>query len=544
MTPRSALPVSLLAAFAGLAHAWSVATPWNGQSAWWLQLAALGLLPHCLDGTVSIRRAFWLGWLFGTSWLCASFWWLYTSMHVYGGLPPALAAAAVFLLAGALSIYLALACAAYAAWVPAGPLKRAALFGCLWLLAELARGIWFTGLPWGAGGYAHVDGPLSVLVPWFGVYGVGAIAAFSAALLAAGLKHAGLWISVADRSGKVRRRWIDPGVAAGLMVLALLLTTLHWVDLSFTRPAGRFGVTLLQGNIAQDEKFQPGSGIPQALRWYGEQLRAADRDLVIAPETAIPLLVRQLPPGYWEDISQRFSQGGQAALIGMPAGSAAQGYSNAVVGLKPGQTAPYQYDKHHLVPFGEFIPPLFRWFTRMMAIPLGDFKRGGLGQAPFVWKGQRIAPNVCYEDLFGEELATRFTDAALAPTAFANLSNIAWFGEGIAIDQHLGISRMRALEFERPFVRATNTGTTAIIDHRGIVTHALPRATRGVLRGEVEGRDGVTPYAAWVGWLGLWPYWLISTGAVLAGAMLCRCNRRRHQNAMGHNLKSKACAPP
>jgi apolipoprotein N-acyltransferase len=527
MTCRGALPVSLLAAFAGLAHGWSVGVPWNGESAWWLQLVALGLLAHCLEGAVSIRRSLWIGWLFGTSWLCASFWWLYTSMHVYGGLPSALAAGAVFLLAAALSIYLALASAAYAAWAPARPAKRATLFGCLWLLAELARGVWFTGLPWGAGGYAHVDGPLSVLAPWLGVYGVGAISAFCSALFVGVLKHRDREKTKASSSGKSLRRRTDTGIAASTVILTLLLTSLHWADLSFTRPVGRLSVALLQGNIAQDQKFQPGSGVPLALSWYGEQLRNADRDLVIAPETALPLLAHQLPPGYWAALSSRFARGDQAALIGMPVGSAAQGYSNAVVGLKPDQSVPYQYDKHHLVPFGEFIPPTFKWFTRMMAIPLGDFTRGPLGQPPFEWKGQRIAPNVCYEDLFGEELATRFTKEALAPTVFANLSNIAWFGEGIAIDQHLGISRMRALEFERPFVRATNTGATAIIDHHGTVTHTLPRATRGVLRGEVEGRGGVTPYAAWVGTLGLWPYWLFGTGAVLACAIMCRVARLR-----------------
>ncbi len=524
MTRLGALPVSLLVMLAGLAHAWSVAIPWNGQSAWWLQWAALGLLIFCLDAGGSIRRAAWVGWLFSTSWLCASFWWLYTSMHVYGGLPSALAAAAVLLLAAALSIYIALACAAYAAWAPAGPGKRATLFASLWLLAELARGIWFTGLPWGASGYAHVEGPLSALVPWLGVYGVGAFSAFLCTLLVLWFVPKGWGTPPADQPGRTWRQWANPGAAIPLAVAALLLAALHGADLSFTRPAGRISVALLQGNIPQDEKFQPGSGVPLAMRWYGEQLRAAEQDLVIAPETAIPMLVRHLPPGYWAGLVNRFSQGEQAALIGMPAGAADQGYSNAVIGLKPAQIAAYQYDKHHLVPFGEFIPPLFRWFTLMMNIPLGDFRRGPLGQAPFVWKGQRIAPNVCYEDLFGEELAARFTDAALAPTVFANLSNIAWFGTGIAIDQHLGISRMRALEFERPFVRATNTGATAIIDHRGIVTQALPRATRGVLRGDVEGRDGLTPYAVWVGALGLWPLWLIGAGVVLA------CAVRRHGN--------------
>ena len=119
---------------------------------------------------------------------------------------------------------------------------------------------------------------------------------------------------------------------------------------------------------------------------------------------------------------------------------------------------------------------MFRWFTELMNIPLGDFRRGGLAQAPFVWQGQRIAPNICYEDLFGDEIGAGFRNEDEAPTVLLNVSNIAWFGDSVAIDQHLAISRMRALEFQRPMVRATNTGATAVIDHRGRVTHALPRA--------------------------------------------------------------------
>ena len=142
-----------------------------------------------------------------------------------------------------------------------------------------------------------------------------------------------------------------------------------------------------------------------------------------------------------------------------------------------------------------------------MNIPLGDFNQGALGQASFNWQGQRIAPNICYEDLFGEELATRFTDARQAPTVFVNLSNLAWFGDGQAIDQHLQISRLRALEFARPMVRATNTGATVVIDHRGQVTAALPRSTRGVLHANVEGRQGLTPYAWVTARFGLWPWW-------------------------------------
>jgi apolipoprotein N-acyltransferase len=298
-----------------------------------------------------------------------------------------------------------------------------------------------------------------------------------------------------------------------------------WSPGGFTTSTGSIKVALLQGNIAQDEKFQAGSGVPDALRWYGEQLAIPHAPLTVAPETAIPLLPQQLPAGYWDALLGRIRQEGRAVLLGLPLGSEAAGYTNSVLGIQSAgpeaMTARnYRYDKHHLVPFGEFIPPMFRWFTEMMAIPLGDFSRGGVGQPSFAWQGQRLAPNICYEDLFGEELGARFIDRDSAPTIFVNVSNIGWFGNTVAIDQHLNISRMRSLEFGRPFIRATNTGDTAIIDHTGRVTHSLARLTRGVLVGEVEGREGTTPFAWWVARLGLWPLWLMGAGVVAAACLI------------------------
>ena len=165
-----------------------------------------------------------------------------------------------------------------------------------------------------------------------------------------------------------------------------------------------------------------------------------------------------------------------------------------------------------------------------MHIPLGDFSRGALAQPAWAWAGQRVAANICYEDLFGEELAASFRDPAQAPTVLVNLSNIAWFGDTVAIDQHLQISRLRALELGRPMLRATNTGATAAIDHRGVVTHALPRLTRGHLAAEVEGRTGLTPYARWAGRWGLWPVWglCLAVVALIAGLRWhARRGRRR-----------------
>ena len=442
-----------------------------------------------------------LGWAFSTAWLAGTFWWMFVAMYTYAGLAAWLAAFAVWALAAVLSIYYGIASAAFLAWAPSGALARGCLFAALWLLAELARGVWFTGFGWGAVGYAHIDA-LAHAAKFIGAYGVAALVAFIAYLIAT-------WL---QRPLDARRVWL-PGLAG---VLAALMA---WSPGVFTRPGAALDVALLQGNIAQDEKFQPGTGVADSLRWYGEQLNASKATLVVAPETAIPLLPQQLPPDYWPALEQRFAAGAQAVLIGIPLGDANAGYTNSVVGIRPPggavtAVAGYRYDKHHLVPFGEFIPPLFRWFTEMMNIPLGDFNRGAVGQASFEWQGQRLAPNVCYEDLFGEELGARFLDPSRAPTIFVNVSNIGWFGNTVAIDQHVAISRMRALEFDRPFVRATNTGDTAIIDHTGRIAKALPRYERGVLLGRVEGRDGLTPYAWWVSRVGLWPLWLGATAVV------------------------------
>ena len=496
------MPASILVVvMAGLLHAASIATPWDGQAAGWLQLLALGALAWQLDRCSRPAHAALLGWLFATAWLAGTFWWMFVAMYTYAGLAAGLAAFAVLALAAVLSLYYGITSAAFVALAPHNKLVAACLFAALWLLAELMRGVWFTGFGWGAAGYAHI-GALARSAQYVGAYGVAGLVALIAYLLAA-------WL----------QRPRDPRRLALTGLAGAVAAAMAWAPGVFTTAGPALKVALLQGNIAQDEKFQPGTGITDSLRWYGEQLSSATAPLVVAPETAIPLLPQQLPEGYWAALQQRFRTGTQAVLVGIPLGSSSAGYTNSVVGFKPGITAgagaEYRYDKHHLVPFGEFIPPLFRWFTEMMDIPLGDFNRGAIGQASFEWQGQRLAPNVCYEDLFGEELGARFTDPATAPTIFVNLSNIGWFGNTVAIDQHLNISRMRALEFGRPFIRATNTGDTAIIDHTGRVIQSLPRYTRGVLLGEVQGRNGITPYAWWVSRSGLWPLWLLAGLAVL-----------------------------
>jgi apolipoprotein N-acyltransferase len=496
----------------GLALGGLHSIPMSYPQAWPVQILCLAAMAWRVS-RASPGRAAWIGLAFGTAWLGAAVWWLFISMHRYGGLASWMAVSAVVLLSLALSLFLAGAMALFATLRRHRPVVDTLLFAACWLLAELARGVVFTGFPWAASGYAHVGGPLANFAPWIGVYGVG----FVSAVLAAGLVM-GMRVPSREAAGATL------GIGLNVLVLGVLMLI---KPTPFTAATGKLSLTLLQSNVPQDQKFAD-EHLPKTLGWAHDQLLAARGDLVLAPETIIPLLPEQLPADYWRDLLLHFQRTDQSALIGRPLGNYEAGYTNSAVGVSRDTVKYpdgfYRYDKNHLVPFGEFIPSGFRWFTDLMNIPLGDFNRGVRVAPSFRVKGERIAPNICYEDLFGEELGARFADIDSAPTVFANLSNIGWFGDTIAVHQHLVISRMRAIEFQRPMLRATNTGATVVIDHHGVVTHSLPPFTQGVLEAQVEGRAGLTPYAWWVSRFGLWPLF----GAAVLLLLIALPLRRRH----------------
>ena len=522
------LGLGVVLGIAGVLQAFALAWPFEGASYGQpiaaLQLTSLAILAAVIDRSHSPAQAFWQAWVFASAWLLATFWWLFISMHIYGEMHPALAAAAVSLLAVALALYYALAGAVFRRWCHQGlsVYFRALSFAALWMLAELLRGTLFTGFPWGAIGYAHVDSPLRHWLPWVGVYGVSAISAFACMVVTAKrAEH----IENPSRIG-----W---GIRLSLLVaLAYTWSTANTQQHAIVKDTSQqaLKVALVQGNVPQDLKF--GVAVPQALTDYRKALLANTADFIALPETALPVLADNLPEHFWGELKQHFAQNQQLALIGIPmreAGPTAQGQlTNSAMALMPSATdANYRYDKHHLVPFGEFVPLMFRWFVDLMRIPLGSFGRGALGQPLLEFKGERIATNICYEDLFGEELAQNFSDPQHSPTLMINLSNIAWFGNTVAIDQHLHISRVRAMELGRPMLRATNTGATAIIDAQGVVTHRLASGVQGVLSGEVKGvHSELTPYTQWASKLGLFPMWFLGFAAVFTVAGLA--HRARH----------------
>jgi apolipoprotein N-acyltransferase len=475
--PRGTLLPMLMAAIAGGLSLFSFA-PFG---AWPLQFVLLAFVFYQVGLDTSVRRAGWIGWAFGLGWSVAGMHWLYVAITRFGGLPAPIAAVAIVLLGAYMGLFASLAFGT-AAWLrrrwslPVAAFLLLILPSC-WGISEWMRGWVFTGFPWASSGYAHVNAPLAGFAPLLGVYGVGALVALCAACLTMLTQRA---------------RWPAIGLFAAILAAGFGLRQIDW-----TAPYGKpLAVRLLQGNVAQDEKFDP-AHIRDALILYHELITQKPADLIATPETAVVLYPFQLPPDYLPSLAAFARDSGSALLVGMPLAASAQdaatNAANSIVGIAPGG-ASYRFDKNHLVPFGEFVPTGFRWFVDMMSIPLGDFKRGGTVQAPFAVKDQLVLPNVCYEDAFGEEIALQLRASSTPATMLLNASNLAWYGDSVAIPQHLQISRMRAIETGRPMLRATNTGATAIIDPHGSVVAALPFDQRGVLAAQVQGMRGNTPY--------------------------------------------------
>lgn len=432
---------------------------------WLAPLVWLGLF-QLLRAAGNLRQAALSGLAFGLGFFLCGVSWVYVSLSVFGGMPWWLAGIAAFLFCSVMALFPMLAGAAFKRWQPGAWWRQALYFAVLIAAADWLRSWVLTGFPWLAVGYSQTPpSPLSGFAPLLGVHGLSLLVALAGALLA---------------------RW-----RLGLAFLAILVGSGFALrQVAWTTPDGApISVALVQGNIPQDIKFEPQAFI-HTLNLYYDLVRKNSAQLTILPETALPAFVDQLPEDYLLALRNTAEMHGGDLITGTLTGDFEHYWNSAIsLGKSPQQT----YSKTHLVPFGEIIPPGFEWFLDLAHIPLSAFTRGPATQAPLAVAGRRVAINICYEDVFGDEIIRALPQAGI----LANLSNTAWFGDSLAQPQHLQISRMRAAETGRPMLRATNTGMTAIIAADGTLQAALPPFTTGVLRGEVSAYQGMTPYGRW-----------------------------------------------
>ena len=434
-------------------------------------LTGAGLL-WLWQGAATPRRAAALGFAFGLGLFLSGVSWVYISLHDFGAMPAALAALATFLFCAILASYPALV--GYLQARLAGPLalRQLLLIPALWALSEWLRAWVFTGFPWLNFGYSQADSPLAGYAPLSGVFGLSFL----------------VWLCAGLLLGLTRMRQRGAALAGFVFVLGLGygLARIEW-----TEPQGEpISVSLVQGNIPQDLKWDA-TRFAATVRLYQRMSARSAARLTVLPETAIPRFLDLLEPGLLNALALSARSHGGDLIIGLPLRDAPGRYTNSVLSL--GASPTQRYDKVHLVPFGEFIPPGFGWVLSILKIPLSNFSRGSAVQAPLALAGQKIAVNICYEDAFGEEIIRALPEASL----LVNVSNVAWFGDSLAPHQHLQIAQLRALETGRSMLRATNTGMTAIIDHRGRIAAVLPPFTEARLDGEAQGRSGATPYVRW-----------------------------------------------
>ncbi|HSM97552.1 MAG TPA: apolipoprotein N-acyltransferase [Gallionella sp.] len=486
-----------------------------------LALAVLfGLWQHA--GTP--RRAAWSGFVFGLGLFGAGISWIYVALHDYGDMPMLLAAPATMLFAAFLALFIALAGYAQARFPVTNGLRTMLVMPAAWVSIEWLRGMIFTGFPWLTLGYAHSDSPLAGYAPLLGVYGVSLAAALSAGSLAwlwqIFYPGPGSGFSTPSIPAPARERRAWPVIIAVLLLwgTGALLRAVSW-----TQPHGEpFSVALVQGNIAQDIKFNE-DALVGTLETYRRLVLQHDARLTLLPESALPLLRHEMPANLLGQLRDHAAHNGGDVLIGSferDHGS----YYNSVFSL--GAADEQHYRKQHLVPFGEFIPlrPLLGWFINgVLDIPMGDLARGDRMQAPLDVAGQHVAVNICYEDVFGEEIIRALPQATL----LVNVTNDAWYGHSYAAAQHNQMSQMRALESGRMMLRATNTGVTSIIGTDGKVLQQLPQHVEGVLLGTAQGHEGSTPYARWG-----------NAAALLLIALLLAGARLRQKRIAAYNCPS------
>ena len=434
------------------------------------------------------KQTFQLGFAFGLGLYCLGIYWIYISLHDYGGMPWWFAGFSTFCLCAFMALFVGFV--GFLSKKIGTPWLSTPI---LWGLSDWMRSWIFTGFPWLTLGYSQVPhSPLAGYMPIIGVYGVSVLTAFLAALMMA----VTVYVLQKNKDALQAKKIQQAIVAITLLVVAgLILKSIEW-----TSPIGKpLAVALIQGNIAQNEKWSPETA-QSTINTYIALAKQSQAQLIVLPETALPVISSQIDPSITNALTEHAIKNNGDIIVGMVEQKEVTGeFLNSAFsfGLAPSQ----RYAKNHLVPFGEFIPlkQVFGWIYRdWIKIPLSDLARGGSQQKPMTLANQKLAVNICYEDVFGEEIIHQLPEA----TMLVNISNVAWFGKSFSAYQHLQFSQARALETGRFMLRATNTGATAAIDTHGYVFAHAPHDVQTILNVQAQGYSGSTPYVRW----GNWPF--------------------------------------
>ncbi len=421
--------------------------------------------------------AFFIG--FGSAmvhYLGTTYWTVHT-MNTYGGLPLMVCIILLVLLAAYLAIYTGLFTAALA-WFHPRPWQLVLLAPAAWTILEMMRTWLFTGFPWELLGYSQYDHLW--VIQWadlFGVYGISAlIVAVNVVLSLAAL----FWLEKSWRHHTLTRMM----VLRSILIVGTLFLVANGYGIVRIDTIGKAAekaehtrVTVVQGNIEQDHKWDPAFQVLTAVKYKNLSLEAAARgtDLIIWPETATPFYFLQ------EDllsslVVEGIKQARTHFIIGAPSFRKTQSdhtqqlYNSAYL-MTPDGKAAGKYDKVHLVPYGEYVP-LQRWmpFLGKLVAQVGDFQSGRRGDT-LNWQQRKVGMLICYEVIFPELARAMVRNGA---DLLVNITNDAWFGRTSAAYQHFSMAVLRAVENRRTLARAANTGISGFIAPTGRIIEKTP----------------------------------------------------------------------
>lgn len=450
-------------------------------------LVAFAMLFALLQLSIGAGPGFLSGAAFGFGLHAAGHGWMYTALHDKVGLAAPLAGFSTALYLTYLAAFTAVPCALTGfltrrlrdRGVETSGWPVALAFASALTFAEWLRSTLFNGYTPLSIGYTTIDTWLAGFAPLGGLY----LAGFAVLLLAALL--GGL---------VVERRRVAVPLTAALAIVAggWVLSQVEW-----SQPFGApLSYRMIQANVAQARKFDPFHAV-QYTRHISDLVEQAAADIIATPETAFTTFLNQLPADTLARL-RRFSERTTShVFLGIATSAANSDGYNSVMQIAPDSRGDSfaRYDKMHLMPFGEYSPAGFGWFTRSLNIPMKDMSAGRADQGPLLLTKSgttvKIGTLICQEELVGR-YGIRWADSA---QLVLNPTNLSWFDNSLALDQRLQIVRMRALEIARPVLRVSNTGITAQIDPRGRVVARLPVQVEGVLTGAVQATSGLTPYA-------------------------------------------------
>jgi apolipoprotein N-acyltransferase len=437
------------------------------------------------------KQAALIGFMWGFGFFSVGISWVHVSIDTFGGMPKIASMTLMALLASYLALYPALFSGFLNRFFPKINATRFMLAApTLWLISEWLRGWVMTGFPWLWLGYSQIDSPLGNFAPVGGVDLVSLACLLIASILVYSL---------------LTKRWIALLVPATIAGVSIGLNSMHWVEIN---PNSTTKLAIIQGNSAQSLKWHPEQRWPTLNTYSTLSEQNKDADIIIWPEAAIPAFESELP-SFLSDLDQFAKQNHTTIITGILNRPSQRVFFNSVLTLGNNGTNEYQYQpdnlyhKHHLLPFGEFVP--FEQWLRPIAplfnLPMSSFSAGSYIQPNIIASGRHLVAALCYEIIFNQQVKDNLTD----DTDFIlTLSNDAWFGHSNGPLQHMQIARMRSLELGKPLIRSTNNGITAVTNYRGEIIKQIPAFKTAVLRTEVTSTIGQTPFKKF----GTWPLYL------------------------------------